>query len=207
MEFLHNAETASEKKSLKELKAELRKTLLGKRRELSSQQKNDFDAAICRRLLSSAAYRYSDTLLLYSPLADEVDITSVAEQAYKQGKTVAYPRCIPGSADMQFHVTAGLHELKSGSFSIKEPSADAPIWVPGEHEHALCLIPGIAFDLDGYRIGYGKGYYDRYFKSDCPILKIGVVYSEAILSRLPHGRFDIAVDAVITEKQLLTVKH
>lgn len=204
MEYSPNTQRDCERQSLKELKTKLRQTLLQKRKALSAEQKNGFDAAICRKLLSGAAYRYADTLLLYSPLPDEVDITPIAEQAYRQGKTVAFPRCIPGSSDMEFHITGGLHELEVGTYSIMEPPASAPIWRPREHEHAICLLPGLAFDREGYRIGYGKGYYDRYFKDGRTALLIGVAYSDAILPHLPHGRYDITVDTVITEKQIIT---
>ena len=85
-----------------------------------------------------------------------------------------------------------------------EPPQDAPIWTPSPSDKAICIIPGVVFDPQGHRVGYGKGYYDRYL-SDKHIQRIGVVYDDFILKSLPHGRYDLAVDLIITEKRLISV--
>ena len=201
MELSHNTVG---KTPLKLLKSELRSEYSEKRKTINPEEKQAFDTAICRKILGLASYRYADTVLLYAPLRYEIDVSAVAENALAAGKRVAYPRCIPNSPTMKFHLVSSTDELFPGAYGIREPLASAPVWTPQPNEKAVCLLPGILYGRDGHRIGYGKGYYDRYF-SDKQVLKIGVTYSEFILPKIPSGRFDLAADVLVSEKQILTV--
>lgn len=194
-----------DRSSLKEAKSELRKKYLVLRRELPSEQKTAFDAAICRKILASASYRYADTLLVYSPLPNEVDISAVTYDALAKNKKVAFPRCVPGKPLMEFYTVTSTDELVKGAYSILEPREGASLWSKAEKEHCICLLPGVAFDRYGNRIGYGKGYYDRYL-CDKQVQMIGVTYELTLAPRLPHGRFDLAVDMIVTEKRMLAVE-
>ena len=88
-------------------------------------------------------------------------------------------------------------ELIPGSYSIPEPAADCETLT--DLSGSICLVPGLVFDNEGYRVGYGKGYYDR-FLSRYPFTKIGIVYSDLILDKVPRGRFDRRVDILVTER-------
>ena len=195
-------------KSLKILKNELRAVYLEKRKSIPEEQKKAYDAAICRKILASVSYRYAKTVLLYSPLPGEIDVTEVAVAALRDGKQVAFPRCVPGAPIMHFHLVTDLEaQLSRGSYSIMEPSESAPVWTPSEScEGVICIIPAVVFDRGGHRIGYGKGYYDRYLSTCKRITRLGVIYNDFLLNSIPTGRFDLAADAIITEKQILTVK-
>lgn len=194
----------TQKPSLKLIKNELRKKYLALRRDIKAEQKHDLDAAICRKITSTASYRYSDILLVYSALEDEVSLNELVFDALRQGKRVAFPRCIPNSFSMEFHFVESIDQLEKGSYSISEPPKDAPIWIPNDGEKALCIIPGVVFDRHGHRIGYGKGYYDRYL-CDKNIQRIGVAYSCLVVDELPHGRYDLAMDLVVSEKQMISI--
>ena len=205
MAFSHNYSRYGNRPSLKLLKTELRTNYLAKRKQIPAEKKKEMDSAICRRLASTVSFRFADTVMLYSALPSEIDMTEIIDLALSQGKRVLLPRCIPNTPHMNFHEIHSTDELEKGSFSIMEPKADSHIFVPTETDKTICIIPGVIYDTEGHRVGYGKGYYDRYL-SDKPVQKIGVVYDDFILSSLPHGRFDLAVDLIITEKRLISIK-
>ncbi len=190
--------------SVRDDKNALRAVFKEKRNALSAEKRKELDFEICKRLLSLAAYRYADTVLSYSPLKGEVDITEFNRAVLASGKRLALPRCVPGQPIMNFHYVNDLSELSDGSWSIKEPDAENEMWQDG-HGNAICIIPGMTFDKNGYRLGYGKGYYDRFLPTKS-LTKLGVVYSDFITDKLPRGRFDLSVDVIVTEKSVIAVK-
>lgn len=155
------------------------------------------DAKICETIISLASFRYADTLLIYSPIGDEINVNPVAEEALRRGKTVAYP-VTQKRGIMHFHTVRSLDELTLSKGGIKEPPETNPV-CDFRTENTLCIVPAFAFDPEGYRLGYGGGYYDRYL-ADFKGNKLGVVYSEFIVPRLPRGRYDISVDLLVSEK-------
>ena len=167
------------------------------RRELDKNLRAKMDAKICETIISLASFRYCDTILTYSPLDDEINVNPVAEEALRRGKTVAFP-VTEKRGIMKFHTVKSLDELTLSAGGIKEPPASNPV-CDGKTANALCIVPAFLFDPEGYRLGYGGGYYDRYL-ADFSGNKIGVVYSDFILPRLPRGRFDISVDLLVSEK-------
>ena len=190
--------------NLRELKNELRKTYRAKRAALPSDEKAEMDAAICSRLASLISIRYADEILSFSPLAGEIDVTAFNLYALKNGKELYLPRCVKGTPEMNFHLVDSLDCLEAGSFSISEPSPDAPIWKNEQGKRAVCIIPAMSYDRNGYRLGYGKGYYDRHLSSKSA-LKIGVCYTDFLSDSIPRGRYDLAVDVIVTEKGIITV--
>jgi len=178
-------------------KRELRDGIKARRRALSPEAKAEADRAIARRLLDTWQYRECETLMIYASTAIEVDTYQVIERALADGKRVALPRCIPGTRNMNFHYVGSLDELSPGTFSVNEPSADAPL--VSRPERALMVVPALSLDWSGYRLGYGGGYYDRYI-ADFKGRTIGVCYARDCRRRLRHGRFDRTVDVIITEE-------
>jgi 5-formyltetrahydrofolate cyclo-ligase len=183
---------------LKIAKTEIRETYLQKRRDMPAEEKRRKEELLCLHFLRSASYRYYDTLLMYSPKPEEIDITPIALKALSDGKRVAYPRCIAGSRLMDFHFVTSVDLPDQNGYGIKEPSADSPKYDPAESCCAVCLIPAIAFDRHGYRIGYGGGYYDRFLSRFKGALA-GVIFSDFITDSLPHGKFDLRADTIFTE--------
>lgn len=191
---------------LRERKNRIREEYKALRRNMDPERKKAYDHKICQRFMSLASYRFADALLLYAPLKYEIDITPIAEDALKKGKTVAFPLCDPDSHTMAYHIISSLSDLKEGNYGISEPNASLPVYDPNKHsgENTVCFVPALVFDRCGYRIGYGKGYYDRYLCSFGGA-KMGVEYSGCIVDALPRGRFDTAVDFLVTEKGVITI--
>ena len=101
---------------------------------------------------------------------------------------------------MTYHIVESLDELSVGSFGLLEPSEDAPLYDPkSDTRGSLAFAPAIAFDRAGYRLGYGGGYYDRFFNAYNGSV-VGVIFSEFVVPSLPHGRYDIRAGLLITEK-------
>ncbi len=158
------------------------------------------DATITERVRSLWQYQRCRLLLIYVSTPIEVDTRSLIAQALADGKTVAVPRCVPGTRQMEFYRIDGLDELEKGMFGVLEP-------VPQRHElvtdfsRSLCVVPAFSYDWHGFRLGYGKGYYDR-FLSKYEGVMIGICYSDCVQQKLPHGRFDRPVELLVTERYL-----
>ena len=187
---------------IKQRKNEERKEYLAMRRNFSPELRREYDSRICKALIESASFRYSNIILTYSPVNFEIDLSEMICEAYRRGKRVAFPKCIaPGH--MTFHFCKSTDELSPGFKGIPEPSADAPVYSgePG----ALCLVPGLVFDRSGYRIGYGGGYYDR-FLSTFDGGSAGIIYKQFIVNRVSKSRFDRAVNAIVCEEGIIIPK-
>lgn len=165
------------------------------------QDKQDKSSKIISNVLSSMAYKYSKKILLYSSVGSEPETLNIAIKALSDGKEVYFPISYDGGI-MEFYKIDGLEDLSAGKFGIPEPSAKNELYTPG-NSNELCLVPGLCFDINGYRIGYGKGYYDR-FLSKFKGITVGIVFSDCI-SCVPvafEKRHDKKVDMIISEKGL-----
>ena len=191
---------------LRERKNKIREKFKALRREMEPRYKQACDIKICQRFMSLATYRFADALLLYAPISGEIDIIPIAEDALKKGKTVAFPRCNAEDHTMVYYIIESLDQLAEGSYGIREPNPSLPVYDPiaRRNENSVCFVPALAFDRKGYRIGYGKGYYDRYLGTFGGA-KMGVEYSACVVDSLPRGRFDTAVDFLVTEKGVITI--
>jgi 5-formyltetrahydrofolate cyclo-ligase len=189
--------------NVKDVKRKLRNQYKQYRLALPADVKADYDKKICEALVQLVSFKYSDTILMYAPLEGEIDVMPIAERALELGKRVAFPRCIEEPRNLDFKYVSSLDELKSGSYSIAEPTEDMESVT--DLSRSICIIPGIVFDKDGYRVGYGKGYYDR-FLAAYDGTKFGLAYSECILDSVPRRRFDRHVDILISEKGVKLAK-
>ncbi len=183
-------------------KLEMREHYLEVRKEIPLQQRKQWDEKILTRLRASITYRHSKDILLYASTPDEVDTEQIFDLAIKDGKRVAFPCCNPETNTMTYRYITDRSQLTGRYFDIPEPSPECEECVP--NNFTLCIVPGLVFDKDGYRIGYGKGYYDR-FLSGFGGVSIGLVYSALLLPKVPKGRFDRHVDVLISEKGVYAV--
>lgn len=186
------------KTDIRIIKGELRTRFKTLRREMDPQVKAEKDAAILKRLLELPEYKAATLVLTYVSTAIEVDTLELIRRALAEGKRVAVPYCIPGKIDMLFCEIFSLDDLTPGSFGVLEPDPEKQP-VLREFSDSVCILPGLGFDLEGYRLGYGKGYYDR-FLSKYPGTNLGVCYNVCLKPLLPHGRYDRMVDVLVTEK-------
>ncbi len=185
--------------TLKEEKKKLREELLQLRNEISKDDREKAESAVASKLLSLASFRFAETVLLYYPIKGEINVLPVAEAAIKAGKQVAFPLCDTESSTMTYHIVSDLKELKKGSYGIPEPSSELPVYTPSKDKNDLIIIPAVCFDRQGYRIGYGKGYYDRYLNSFGGTA-VGVTFHKLLRPSVPRGRFDKHVSLIVTEK-------
>lgn len=191
---------------LREEKNALRKKYKQLRKELPCDRKSLMDQKIADRIRSLISFRFSKTVLLYYPIEGEVDTLPILESALAAGKNVGLPVSHSGGR-MEFRlVTDPERELAPGRFGVREPSADCPIFDKAAADPAdtLILVPALAFDREGFRLGYGNGYYDRYLEG-FPATAVGLVYSDFLADRLPKGRFDQSVSLLVTEKGVIFV--
>ena len=206
MEFSRKAYRPDrQRRNVREEKMAMRAIFKEKRKALDPNLKAEMDAAVCQRLSSLLSVRYADEILSFSPLAGEIEISAFNENMLKSGKKFYLPRCVKGTSEMNFHLVKSTDELENGSFSIKEPSEDAPKWENTPGVNAVCVIPAMSYDKSGYRLGYGKGYYDRHLSTK-NVLKIGICYTDFLSEAIPRGRFDLSVDIIVTEKGIINCK-
>ncbi len=187
-------------KNIKELKIRLRAKYREIRETMDPMEKNRMDEDIAGRIWAMREYRQAQTFFTYVSKPIEVDTVRLILRAIEDEKTVVVPRCVPGTYDMEFYRITSMEDLEKGSFGVLEP-------VPGRCEkwtdfsQGFCIVPGLCFDSHGYRLGYGKGYYDR-FLSGFEGYKAGICYSSCIQWNLPHGYYDRPVDVLVTEKYI-----
>lgn len=168
------------------------------RSSMSFQQKLENDKAVTQAFLDSSFYKMCDQLLIYVSFDIEVDTIAVIKQALTE-KTVFCPRCISGTGIMEFYKISSFEQLKEGSFGILEPdTGEQP--VKDFSKGAVCVVPGLSYDDKGHRLGFGKGFYDR-FLADFPGTKVGICYEDCCCEELPYDEFDICVDHLITERK------
>lgn len=180
-----------------QIKSELRQFYREKRKNLVD--KDTKDKQICERFLSDELYKKVKTLLCYAALKDEINIDSIIEKALKDGKRVALPRCSDLDGNMDFYYIKSLSDLSVGAFGIREPDPDTCEKVQDFSDY-VCLVPALAFDESGYRLGYGKGYYDRFLKKFI-IISVGLCYNEFLRDTLPVEMHDEAVYYIVTESE------
>lgn len=184
-------------------KQRLREEHLAAREALSEQERSVLDNRITQKLLATSEYAEATTVLTYVSVSSEVSTRMFIECALRDGKTVAVPRCLPGHC-LEFVAIASLEQLVAAPFNLLEPAKELPTVTEDQKNNSICIVPALLVDTKGYRLGYGAGFYDR-FLSTYPGKKICLAYQQS-LSRttLPHTEFDVAVDMVITESEVLT---
>ena len=142
----------------------------------------------------------AETVFCYVSRPPEVDTLQIMRLMLDRGQKLCVPR-VRGKGEMQAHVLHRLEELKPGFRGILEPPAQAPV----AEEPSLCLLPCVAATLDGCRLGYGGGYYDRYLAAHPAMRTLLICASWQIVDQLPQDAFDCRVDAVLTEQGLTVV--
>ena len=167
------------------------------RASISEQERADKSNKICAQIATMREFLNCDLLLAYYPIKSEASVLPLVKLALELGKPVAMPISIKESYSLDFRIIGSLDEMKIGAYSIPEPDACAPRTAPTEK--SLCIVPALAFDINGNRLGYGKGFYDR-FLSEFKGRSIGITFSELLSDSLPIDKNDIAIDTVVTDK-------
>ncbi len=184
---------------LREYKRELREKRKARRAELSDGYKAEMDARIADRVTSLYQYKNAKTVMIYASTAIEVDTFRIIKQAFADKKLVALPRCEKGTRNMEFYYISSLDDLESGAFNVLEPKEACEMVT--DYTDTLMIVPALALDSFGYRLGYGGGYYDR-FLARCAFTTVGICYADDFMYKMLHGRFDCPLGLVVTDKFL-----
>ena len=148
---------------------------------------------LCSLVLKTEAYRQARTIYGYLPFNQEVDLSPLLMQALADGKQVALPKC--RNREMSFVLVPDLQHIQHTSFGVPEPVDDDPVACDKD---ALVIVPGLAFDRRGFRIGYGGGYYDKFLRREPTHPTIGLCFDFQLVDRLEPESHDIPVDAVFS---------
>ena len=182
----------------KQLKTELRKRVLEEIATLPDSYFADSDARLLLRVTSLSEFVAAKTIMMYCSVKNEPGTLGIAEAALSAGKTVAFPCCYRGGI-MEARSVSCLSQLRPAVLGIPAPPGDAPLIASNKLE--LIIVPALAFDKAGYRLGYGGGYYDRYLRS-VNAITVGLARERLIREKLPAEPHDIAVNLVITEERI-----
>lgn len=173
-------------------KKELRRYIREKKQAMTDRQILDASARLAEKFFESDLYRQAKTVYGYLPYNQEVRTVPMLEQAIRDGKQVAVPKVY--GDDMRFILMDDMSAVAPGYAGIPEPVADGPV---ADDKTALVLMPGLAFDPEGHRVGYGGGFYDRFLENEPDHPTLALCYDFQMLPKIETEEHDIPVDCVI----------
>ena len=181
-------------------KNEIRALMRSARRALGAEERWELSRRACVALLDTAEYKNAASVMLYCPIGNEVDTALIAERAFADGKRVLYPVTDEASGRMTAIEVTKDSEFVRGGFGIREPRGEA---YAGDID--LVIVPGVAFDREGGRLGFGKGCYDG-FLAGIDAVKIGLCYDLQLTDGLPTEEHDVRMDMIVTENEIIRIK-
>ncbi len=179
-----------------ETKKEIRQRIRQVRSQIPKDVQRQYSLIIQKKLIEEDVFRCANEIFCYVSSKDEVRTDQIMLEAWKQGKKIAVPK-VTAKGEMEFYYIQGLKELKIGHYGILEPTSSAL----ANANHGLMIVPGICFDRNGRRIGYGGGYYDRYLSKHCPKYNVALAYSCQMTEVIQTEEHDISVDMIFTERE------
>jgi 5-formyltetrahydrofolate cyclo-ligase len=186
--------------TLSSAKETLRRQLGPRRRAVFAAQARAAGDAVARRVWAELVRRPFARVALYAALPDELPLTALFERLRAAGRAPLWPR-IRGET-LEFGPIRSWGDLRAGPYGVLQPPPGVPSLALRPED--VVLVPGVAFDRAGHRLGRGGGFYDRTFRSACPgPLRIGAAYELQICAEVPHGSRDRRVDAIVTECGML----
>lgn len=180
-----------------ETKKAIRKEIFRRRKEASLTSVRENSEQIWQKLFSLPAFQESDWIYLYIDCKNEVMTDGIIEEAFRLGKKVAAPKVI--GEDMIFYQISQPEDLEPGYFGIREPKTDLPV---ADGEDGLMVMPGVAFDDQRHRVGYGGGFYDRYLSKHTRHFTAALAFEFQMMEEVPTEPTDLLPDVVITEKNI-----
>lgn len=178
-------------------KQTIRKEILKQRRQFPHQEWQKASQKIWEYLLDWPTFQEAETIHLFINQPHEVETRSIVRYCWQSQKTVVIPYRLPHSSILGHSILSHFDQLVQTQFDLQEPLPEARQAIPLEMID-LVLVPGVAFDQTGGRLGYGKGYYDR-FLSQVEAFFLGLTFSFQVLPSFPQSPFDISMDAILTE--------
>lgn len=173
-------------------KQELRRAIRERKRAMTEEEIVERSNALAEKFYNTPDYQAASTIYGYLPYNQEVRTVPMLQRALDEGKRVAVPKVY--GEEMRFIYLEDLTQVSKGYAGIPEPIADAPV---AEDQQALVLMPGLAFDPQGHRIGYGGGFYDKFLAKEPHHPTLALCYEFQMQAHLDTEEFDIPVDTVL----------
>ena len=184
-------------------KAKARAYFSALRSSITEDLRSSKSLTICKKISELPEFSTCDTLFIYFPIKSEPDTLSLFEFAKSRNIKIAFPISIKESFELDFRLVNSIDELRVGAYGIREPQQGAEKAISSPK--SICIVPALAFDEVGNRLGYGKGFYDRFLRNFSG-LSIGITFDELKCSSLPYEYTDIPVDIIITDKESVKIK-
>jgi 5-formyltetrahydrofolate cyclo-ligase len=177
-------------------KSTLRLRARAARRAITHEMRERAAEAIAERVLALPEIERAEAVLLYGASPEEAEPLPLEEALRARGVRVAYPR-VAGRHHLDLHWVDERGQLVEGSFGLLEPSAEAACALPAEID--AIVVPGVAFDERGGRLGYGRGYYDELLSAECAgVPTIGIAYDEQVVAEVPCEERDVRMSVLVT---------
>lgn len=187
------------------MKHHLRKAMLEKLNGLSIETKQSINDHIHKNLFNSKLWNKAQVIGVTLSYKPEWDTYEIIKQAWKDNKEVVVPVTNELTYTMKFYLINSLKDLKEGNYKIYEPISQTKERYYEKSTIDLMIVPGVVFDKHGYRIGFGKGYFDRYL-NDFNNNKVALLAEFQLIEQIPTNQYDINVDYLITDKKIFKVK-
>lgn len=179
---------------------ELRCKIKNKRDSLKEEQRTICSFDICDALYEDIKASGLKDVLAYMPFGSEVDIRELLYSLFDDGYNLYFP--LTGDEDIIFYMVNDLADFGEGRYGILEPfDCEVPFDI---NKSAYVITPGVVFDLQKNRLGYGAGYYDRFFAKAKSLIKVGVCFDMQIVDHIETKSWDVSVDKIITEKRVIS---
>ena len=177
----------------------LRAAMMSQRHAISVAFRREADRAIAEAVLRHPAYQTASQIFAYVSMPHEVGTRAILEAVLADGKALGLPVCDTETSGMQFYRLDALSELKAGAYRIPVPPVSAErLLMPAED--TLVIVPMLAYDAEGYRLGAGGGYYDRFLAAN-PVRTVGICYADCRMTQLPHDMYDRKLECCVTEQK------
>lgn len=184
------------------IKKSIRSLILDKKSKLGRKDHELFSNIITEKILGSYLYKKSNTIMTFISFSNEVNTHNLIKESISNKKRIIVPITFPKTKEIRPSEISNFDELEIGFYNILTPKKEF-VRLINPMEIELTIVPGLAFDRNGYRIGYGGGYYDRFLSLYPDIIKIGIAFDLQIVDSLPREEFDIPVDFIVTEKEII----
>lgn len=189
---------------IREYKRKIRKDIIKTRDCINENKKEKLDKILKETLFESEYYRHAKKIFMYVSYGSEIETHDIITESINQGKEIYIPRTKFETKLMNAVRFQSFNQLVKDRYGILEPSEEEPFIDPNELD--LIIVPGVAFDKNGGRLGYGAGYYDRYFgRISDNVLKVALAYDFQLISDVPRDENDVLIDCIITEKNIIII--
>jgi len=186
-------------------KEELRRRIAAVRRALSAETRRSFSFAMSERLIESEIFKRAKVVAAYSALRFEMDPCAIVERACALGKIVGLPRLVANTGTMDLASYRPGDPLYETQFMVKQPLETAATIDLASVD--LVLVPALAFDTRGHRLGFGQGYYDRFLPRMPNAVRVGLSFELQLLVEVPATTHDVPVDHLATERRMLVCER